>query len=86
MAPLWSGMAWMFSFHSITMTLELEAYIIACVIVVYFWRRVIAGLRDKELLPCVIQGFRALGSGIMLTGTMLAIAALYEAATLILLR
>jgi hypothetical protein len=86
MAPLWSGMAWMFSFHSITMTLELEAYIIACVIVVYFWRRVIVGLRDKEVIPELRRGFRALGSGIMLTGTMLGIAALYEAATLILLR
>ncbi|PCJ53746.1 MAG: hypothetical protein COA73_15025 [Candidatus Hydrogenedentota bacterium] len=86
MAPLWSGMSGMFSFHSITMTLELEAYIIACVIVVYFWRRVVAGLMEKDVIPQIRQGFRVMGSGVILTGVMLGVAGLYEAVTLILLR
>ena len=85
MAPIWSGMAAHFTYHSITMILELEAYIYACVAVVIFWEHILGALRRRSLAP-VKDGFRILGSATLLAGVMLAIAGLYEATTLILLR
>ncbi len=85
MAPIWSGMAVHYTYHSITMILELEAYIYACAAVVIFWGRVIGALRDRSMAP-VKDGFRILGSATLLAGIMLAIAGVYEATTLILLR
>lgn len=86
MPPLWTGTAQTFSFHSITMTLELEAYVFACVAVVLFWRHVGIGIVRGKLKSELGAGFRIVGSGTLLAGIMLALAALYEAATLILLR
>ncbi len=85
MAPLWSGMASNFTYHSITMTLELEAYIYACVAVVIFWMRIGSAARQRSLAP-MKDGLRVLASGTVLAGILLAIAGLYEATTLILLR
>lgn len=85
MAPIWSGMASSYTFHSITMTLELEAYIYACAAVVIFWMQIGAAARRRSLAPAK-DGLRVIASGTLLAGIMLAVAGLYEAATLILLR
>lgn len=86
MVPAWVGDTGMYSFHSITMTLELEAYIFACVCVVYFWYCFGVGLLRKRFVERMNDGFRVLGSGTLLAGIMLAIAGFYEAVTLILAR
>lgn len=86
MAPLWQGMAGTYAFHSITMTLEFEGYIFACVGVCVFWMRIGAGMLRGELRTEAIEAFKVVGSATMLSGIMLAVAGLYEAATLILLR
>lgn len=85
MAPLWSGTAANYTFHSITMILELEAYIYACAAVVIFWMRIVAAIRRRER-SLAVEGARVLVSATLLAGALLAIAGLYEAATLILLR
>ncbi len=82
MTPLWSGMPGMLIFHSVTMVLELEAYVFACVTVALFWIHVVRSLRQSEPLGYAI---RILLAGTALSGVLLAIAALYEATTLILL-
>lgn len=84
MSPIWSGMAMGFSYHSITMTLELEAYVIACVLVFYFWSHVGMALFKGEFGRRFKEGLLATLSGLLLTGFMLGFAALYEAVTLIL--
>lgn len=85
MAPLWSGIAANYTFHSITMVLELEAYIYACVAVAIFWIKLYAALRQRNSAP-VLEGTRIMASATLLAGVQLAIAGLYEALTLILLR
>ena len=86
MAPTWAGMTGMYTFHSITMTLELEAYIFACICVVFFWGNLVAGAMKNEFLAGLKRSIQVLMSGTLLAGIMLALAALYEAATLILAR
>ena len=85
MAPLWAGMSGMFVFHCITMTLELEGYIFACVAVCVFWIRLQEGLRQRQPKDGFLAGIKVVGSGTLLSGIMLALAGLYEATTLILL-
>ncbi|MDK1021805.1 MAG: hypothetical protein QGD90_09245 [Candidatus Hydrogenedentes bacterium] len=85
MAPLWAGMSAMFVFHSITMTLELEGYIFACVAVCAFWIHIQEGMRQRQLKEGFLAGIKVVGSGTLLSGVMLALAGLYEATTLILL-
>lgn len=85
MTPIWSGMAGTLVFHSITMVLELEGYIFACVAVCVFWFDLVGGMRSGEGRARIAGAFKVLGAGTALSGVMLAIAALYEATTLILL-
>ncbi len=85
MAPLWSGIAANYTFHSVTMVLELEAYIYACVAVAIFWLKLAEALRQRNSAP-VLEGTRIMASATVLAGVQLAIAGLYEALTLILLR
>ncbi len=85
MTPLWSGMPGLFLFHSITMVLELEAYIFACVAVCVFWIKIVRGLRERRLGDAAHDAFMTLLSATLLAGVTLAIAAFYEATTLILL-
>lgn len=82
MSPMSADMASTYIFHSITLTLELEAYVIA-VFAICLWPISIARSfrHDGEWKI----GLKAMASGTLLTGIMLAIAALYEAASLILL-
>ncbi|MBI2422325.1 MAG: stage II sporulation protein M [Candidatus Hydrogenedentes bacterium] len=83
LAPIWSGGAFVFAFHSITMSLELEAYVIACfgvwVWTVHCYRAVLWITPWRELRDGAIHLVAATGCA----AVMLAIAALYEAATLI---
>lgn len=85
MTPIWAGAASGYVFHSITMALELEAYIVACFVVmvwpIHLWR----GINGKGFGRELFLGVRIFIGGIILTGVMLAIAALYEAASLILM-
>lgn len=86
MAPLSTGIASLYIYHSITLTLELEAYVIAAFLVCLLPIFVVRGIMQRRFLHGVGEGARALGSGALLTGIMLAIAAVYEAATLITLQ
>jgi hypothetical protein len=144
LAPIWTGEANDLTFHCITMTLELEAYVLAIFMVITVWIRIgddlFAAVRESRIwhvlgtfflmvlpivpmaviffiarpalagqaLPLPDQVFilaflglaAALGvafvthtraltlliSGIVTTGIMLAVAGLYEAVTIILLR
>lgn len=85
MSPIWAGLAMTLVYHSITMTLELEAYVVASFVVCLFWWRIARGLAKGGFLREAKEGLKEVASGTLLAGVMLAAAALYEAATLILL-
>jgi hypothetical protein len=85
MTPLWSGMPGLFVPHSITMVLELEAYIYACVAVAAFWLGIVRGIREGKFADAAHESAMTLLSATLLAGTMLAVAAAYEAASLLLL-
>jgi len=85
MAPIWAESGAKLVYHSITMALEMEGYIIASFVVVVWPLRVFKGLTGGTFLEQLAQGFRIVVSGALLAGIMLAIAALYEATTLIVL-
>ncbi len=86
MAPLWTDSADLLVYHAVTLALELEAYIVAAFIVCVLPIRAIKGIAHDRFLAEWSRGLRAIGSGTLLTGVMLAIAAFYEATTLVLLR
>lgn len=86
MAPLWSGAATGYAYHSITMALELEAYIIACFAVTVWPIRLWHAFRRGPFAAECLAGLRIFFGGAVLAGVMLAVAALYEATTLILFR
>lgn len=86
MTPLWSGMPAVFVPHSITMILELEAYIYACVAVCVFWSHLVRGVRAGRTGDAAHESFMTLLSATLLAGVMLGFAALYEAFSLIVLR
>lgn len=85
MAPIWSGSAIRMTFHTITMVLELEAYILAVFAVImwtyYFWT---AFISRGELLKRITHGLRILMAVTVASGCILAIAGWYEALTIIL--
>lgn len=86
MAPIWTDMASGFAYHSITMVLELEAYIVASFAVIVLPVYVLLGLSKGPFGAHLLSGLRLFGSAMITTAVMLAVAAFYEAATLILLR
>lgn len=86
MAPQWVGSVGTLVYHSITMILEFEAYIVASFTVVMFPLLVIEGMQRDSLADGARRGMRIIIGGTVLAGVMLALAALYEATTLILLR
>jgi len=85
MSPIWAGSATQLSFHSITIVLELEAYILSVFAVIlwtyYFWNAIFT---RKQLKNKVSKGFRVLIASTLASGCILAIAGLYEAITIIL--
>jgi len=90
MSPIWTGSAGGYSYHSITMALELEAYIVACFVAVCWPMRLVRAYArftaGESAAPEILYGLKLFGGGILATGAMLALAAFYEAATLILLK
>lgn len=89
MVPLWAGAAGGYSYHSITMVLELEAYILACFVVVAWALRIFRTMGDlasgRSMAYPFAQSLQLYWGGIVATGGMLLIAAAYEAVTLILI-
>ena len=83
MSPLWVGSADTLVMHSITMALELQAYILACFAITVWPLLLLSGIRRGNFPATLKQGVLMLVSAIFLTGVMLAIAAVYEAITLI---
>ena len=83
LAPLWSGTSQAYVLHSITMVLELQAYILACFAITAWPLHLIRGLRNGQTLVHIKSGLAMLLWAALLTGIMLEIAALYEAYTLI---
>lgn len=87
MVPIWTGTAEGYSFHSVTMVLELEAYILACFVValwtIAFYRACFRLLRGDLDFHAIGDTARIYVEGMVITGVMLAIAGLYEALTLI---
>lgn len=86
MTPLSTEMASMFVYHSITMTLELEAYVMATFVVCILPLSAFKGMARGGFGQELARGLRVVASGTLLAGIMLAAAALYEATTLILIR
>ena len=86
MAPLWAGTAGGFTYHSITMVIELEAYVLACFAVIIWPLRLFEGLQYGRLSANIDAAARVFLGAIPVTALLLAAAALYEAVTLILLR
>ncbi len=84
MSPMWAGSAASYTYHCITLTLELEAYIIVSFMASVLPLRVVQGMQNGTLIKEYAAGVRSIGSGTLLVGIMLAIAALYEATTIIL--
>ncbi|MBW7865003.1 MAG: hypothetical protein GX580_12780 [Candidatus Hydrogenedens sp.] len=85
MAPLWTGTASMYVFHVITMVLEFEAYIMASFVVVAWAIRIFqAGRKPGPVGKMEFHwAVRIFGGAILATGILLAVAAFYEAATLV---
>jgi len=86
MAPQWTGSVTTLVYHSVTMVLELEAYIVASFAVVLLPIRFFSGLRRNEPVEGLREGFKVVVGATILAGLLLAFAALYEAATIILFR
>lgn len=83
MSPMWSGSAQLLVVHAITMALELESYILACFAITAWPLKLLSGLRSGQCVSSIKSGLLMLLSAIFLTGVILAIAAIYEAFTLI---
>ncbi len=86
MAPGWTGTASGMTFHSVTMVLEMEGYILACFVVLLWPVCLLRAALRGEGWAAVRHGVRLMALGVVASGVILAFAALYEAATLIILR
>ncbi len=82
-SPIWAGSAATLTVHALTMILELEAYILACFAITAWPLTLISGIRSKQCLKGLKSGLTMLLSAVVVTGIILALAALYEALTLI---
>ncbi|NLN92483.1 MAG: hypothetical protein GX130_04125 [Candidatus Hydrogenedens sp.] len=83
MAPMWVGTPLVLIFHSLTMIVELEAYIIASFAVLLWPYILIRGIRNKAFGSAVKKGVAILFNAALLTAVILMAAAFYEALTLI---
>ena len=83
MAPVWSDTFAGYTYHSITMGLELEAYILATFSIVVYALHFFRGIVRGNLLHEWGQGFQTVFGSAFIAGALLAAAALYEAVTLI---
>ncbi|MCL4693896.1 MAG: hypothetical protein KJ060_15465 [Candidatus Hydrogenedentes bacterium] len=85
LAPLWTDLLSRFTYHSVTLSLEVEAYVVAafgiCLYPIYIARALTSGEPAKGLLkvpPMLI-------ASIVVSGALLFLGAVYEAVTLILI-
>ncbi len=83
MAPLWQGTAAPYTYHSLTMVLELQAYMVAAVAVCFLPMAIVDGIRRGRPGSGIGRGLHLIAGGTVFVGIQLAIAALYEAFTLI---
>jgi hypothetical protein len=83
MAPIWAGTFSGYTFHSITMGLEIEAYILAAFAITVYALRVFRGLFRGNVAGEFRRGILVVAGGAVISGVILAAAALYEAVTLI---
>ena len=83
MTPLWAGASSGYVYHSLTMILELEAYILACFVVVVWAISLFRAMSMYDATAEIQRSLHIFAGGIILTGAMLFLAALYEATTLI---
>lgn len=83
MAPLWQGVAGLYTFHSVTMILELEAYILASFAIALFFLYMFRAIKAERPFYGYAAWAKMLGSAALFVGLQLVIAAFYEAVTLI---
>ncbi len=84
LAPLYTDFAWRYAFHSITVSLEVEAYVIAAYATCLYVIRVYKGITVGAFVKEATSASKLMLEAVLLTGVLLFIAATYEAATLIL--
>jgi hypothetical protein len=85
MAPIWSNLLPVLPAHSITIAVELEAYVVACFAVV-LWPVYVVRAVWRSNIREVLHGLSIVGGAAVVTGVILGVAALYEAVTLMTLR
>jgi hypothetical protein len=85
MAPIWTSTLPVLPFHSITIALELEAYVVACFAVTLWPVMIVLAIRQRDA-EYITRGATLMASTAVMAALLLAFAALYEAASLILLR
>lgn len=86
MSPVWTRVVSGYALHSVTMTLELQAYLLA-VFAVLCWSRRVGGFLirpGRVTFTGLSFGIRSLAGATLFIGLQLSIAALYEAITLLL--
>jgi len=86
MTPLWTDTLGGYSYHCVTMVLEFEAYILACFAVCVYFVCFFRGMSGGAFLAQMARGVGAMLGAALWSGLLLACAAGYEAATLILFR
>lgn len=85
MSPIWSDRVFGYTYHSLTIVMELEAYILASFIISVWPLRILDGILTRRFGAHVLQGLAVVASGTVVVAIVLVVAALYEASTLILL-
>ena len=85
MSPVWPGLIEVLPLHAVTLTLELEPYVIASFMVILYPVRLVQVLMSNEPWIRFKQTGLMMASGTLLVAAMLAIAAIYEAFEVVLL-
>lgn len=86
MSPLWVGTLSGYTYHSITMGIEIEAYIIAAFAVSVYALHILRGFFTAQFLPRLILALRVMAGAAAVSALFLLAGAFYEATTLILFR
>ncbi len=83
-APLFMGIGSVYVYHVITVALELQGYIFASFGCVMWPVYLVRGIKQRNFRAIAIQGIKVMASCALLAGVILAVAAAYEAVTIIL--
>lgn len=86
MSPLWTGTLSAYTYHSITMILEFEAYILASFAAAVYAACFVSGVVRGTIQQGFARGLRVMLAAAILSGCILATAACYEAVTLLTLK